>query len=396
MSNETAADLVFIPVRAGDRAAEAARLEFALHILPGGRAADELSQGNYVEGGIAAAADVALVLTAFGKVAQVSGKTCLLITRFNQAVQTGAGTYRLGQGAQMLAEGGHSWDEVAGKLGEGMLHLMGATIKVCFPAGTQVAVAQNRQAESHQLRYVTKSIEELRPGELVLAREEFGPGVELRRIENTFQRTSKTLIVLGFTDAHGTSHTIRTTDEHPFWIREQQAFVAARDLVPGMSVAGPNEERQTLQSVNRELYPDSIRVYNLNIGEFHTYFVAASKHDVPILVHNAGAAGECATAGKAIVRSNIWPKHHPFPQYLGGAADQTLKKIPKKLHYQFHSSLDKWKNGKYARAKTAAAFKGVDKAEVIRDLTEFYKTADNGAYLKYLDDFLNAVKESGY
>ncbi len=102
----------------------------------------------------------------------------------------------------------------------------------------------------------------------------------------------------------------------------------------------------------------------------------------------------CAAPGAAVSRA--WPKHHPFPKYLGGAADQTLKKIPRNLHYQFHASLDKWMGGKYARAHTAAAFKNVDKAVVIKDVTEFYKTADGGAYAKYLDDFLLAVKESGY
>ena len=105
------------------------------------------------------------------------------------------------------------------------------------------------------------------------------------------------------------------------------------------------------------------------------------------------AATECAEEIPSIV-SRVWPKHHPFPKYLGGAAEQTLKKIPRNLHYQFHASLDKWKGGKYARANTSAAFKNMDKAEVIKDLTEFYKTADGGAYSKYLDDFLQAVTES--
>ncbi len=99
------------------------------------------------------------------------------------------------------------------------------------------------------------------------------------------------------------------------------------------------------------------------------------------------------------IRSGVslkWPKHHPFPMYLGGAADQTLKKIPRNLHYQFHSSLDKWMDGKYARAHSAKAFIDIDKAQVIKDLTKFYKTADGGAYAKYLDDFLQAVTESGF
>ena len=52
--------------------------------------------------------------------------------------------------------------------------------------------------------------------------------------------------------------------------------------------------------------------------------------------------------------------------------------------------------GKYARAHTVVAFKNIDKAQVIKDLTDFYKNADGGAYAKYLDDFLQAARESGY
>jgi len=52
--------------------------------------------------------------------------------------------------------------------------------------------------------------------------------------------------------------------------------------------------------------------------------------------------------------------------------------------------------GKYARAKKAAAFENVDKSIVIKDITKFYKTAENGIYSKYLKGFLRGVKESGH
>ncbi len=38
----------------------------------------------------------------------------------------------------------------------------------------------------------------------------------------------------------------------------------------------------------------------------------------------------------------------------------------------------------------------VDKAHVIKNLAEFYKTAEEGVFKKYLPDFLQAVKESGF
>ena len=49
-----------------------------------------------------------------------------------------------------------------------------------------------------------------------------------------------------------------------------------------------------------------------------------------------------------------------------------------------------------AKKKTFRDIDKFDKSEMIRELTSFYKNADNGAYRKYLAEFLNAVKESGY
>ncbi len=46
----------------------------------------------------------------------------------------------------------------------------------------------------------------------------------------------------------------------------------------------------------------------------------------------------------------VWPGHHAFPKYLGGAVEQTLKKLPRSLHEKFHAALDKWKGGKYCAA----------------------------------------------
>jgi hypothetical protein len=88
--------------------------------------------------------------------------------------------------------------------------------------------------------------------------------------------------------------------------------------------------------------------------------------------------------------------HHPWPKYLGGAIEQTLTKMPPKLHYRFHAALDRFMDRKYSRSKTAAAFEEMDKSIVIKDLTKFYKTAENGIFRKYLGDFLRGVKESGH
>lgn len=52
--------------------------------------------------------------------------------------------------------------------------------------------------------------------------------------------------------------------------------------------------------------------------------------------------------------------------------------------------------GKCVRVHIPAAFKYIDKAKVIEYLINFWKTAENGPYSKYMNDVFQAVKGSGY
>lgn len=281
-----------------------------------------------------------------------------------------------------------------GAVGSAMLDVLEASLAVlnisCFPAGTLV-VAVDQHGER-----CSRAIESICIGDVVLARAEHGTEVQWRRVIDTVQRSKESLWHITYCrDGSPVEHTIRATDEHPFWSARRQDWVQARDLKPGDTLADPRGETWVVIRTHREAFAEPIPVYNLTVEHDHTYFVAPPNDEhAAVLVHNV----KCKTGGLATPKdlaSRVWPKHHPFPVYLGGAIDQTLKKIPRGLHYQFHASLDKWMGGKYARAKTAAAFKSMDKSEIIRDLTIFYKTADGGAYRKYLADFLKAVEESG-
>lgn len=125
---------------------------------------------------------------------------------------------------------------------------------------------------------------------------------------------------------------------------------------------------------------------------------------VGVAMQGAANAGEggitllAAEKSRAIearaLAARTWPKHHPFPKYLGGAADQTLKKIPKRLHERFHAALDAWQNEKYARRWGAEHFKDFNRDMVINDLREFYNYAEDGAFKPYLEDFEQAVAET--
>jgi len=117
-------------------------------------------------------------------------------------------------------------------------------------------------------------------------------------------------------------------------------------------------------------------------GDYVSTFLAGAGLILPVV----GGLGSAV--------SRVWPRHHPFPKYLGGAAGQTLKKIPRKTHEALHSALDKWMGGKYARSKGASHFKDMDNTQIIEDLRDFYKSANGGAFQKYLPDFEQAVMET--
>jgi hypothetical protein len=120
-----------------------------------------------------------------------------------------------------------------------------------------------------------------------LARDEHGTAIGLKPVKETYQRVSYHLRHLTFETADGTQQTLSTTDEHPFWSVTPEEFVEAGSLIVGHSVAGPTGETQTLVSSALEEFPDGVPVFNFQVTDYHTYFVAASADKPVMLVHNA-------------------------------------------------------------------------------------------------------------
>ena len=154
------------------------------------------------------------------------------------------------------------------------------------------------------VKLVTKNIEDIQAGDLVLARDEHGSGIGLKPVKETYQRVSHHLRHLTFKAPDGNQQTLSTTDEHPFWSVTADDFVEAGALIVGHSVTGPNGETQTLVNSNREEFPEGVRVFNFQVTDYHTYFVAASADKPVMLVHNADHAYRVMSAEEiAKVRS---------------------------------------------------------------------------------------------
>jgi hypothetical protein len=133
----------------------------------------------------------------------------------------------------------------------------------------------------------TKNIEDIQAGDLVLARDEHGSAIGLKPVKETYQRISHHLRHLTFETPDGKQQSLSTTDEHPFWSVTADEFVEAGSLFVGHSVTGPNGETQTLVRSAREEFPNGVPVFNFQVTDYHTYFVAESADKPVMLVHNA-------------------------------------------------------------------------------------------------------------
>ena len=142
-------------------------------------------------------------------------------------------------------------------------------------------------ASTPSVTYRTKRIDEIRVGDIVMARDEFGNELGLKRVVEVYRRVSDHLRILKFESEDAQTQTLETTNEHPFWVVNHDRFVNAAHLSVGDEFTGPNGEATRLVSTEYEPHPEGVPVYNFKVEDYHTYFVNGTGSDVtPILVHN--------------------------------------------------------------------------------------------------------------
>jgi hypothetical protein len=169
----------------------------------------------------------------------------------------------------------------------------------CFAVGGWLLASSWPSTGNHavavapsQPRYVTKNIEDIQVGDLVLARDEHGREIGYRPVKEVYRRTSFHLRHLTFRDATGQRQTLLTTDEHPFWSATRSEFVDAGKLKIGDRFTSPDGRLQTLVDTRREERPDGVAVFNFQVDDFHTYYVQSQQSQIPLLVHNANCPAE--------------------------------------------------------------------------------------------------------
>ncbi|MFE3586267.1 RHS repeat-associated core domain-containing protein [Streptomyces niveus] len=127
-----------------------------------------------------------------------------------------------------------------------------------------------------------KPIKDIKVGDQVLATDpgtgESGPRPVTALIKGTGDKQ-----LVDITLADGKTSTLTATDGHPFWVPALGRWIDADELTPGQGLQTSDGTRVHIAAVTHRA--ESTIVYNLTVGDLHTYYVLAGQ--AAILVHNS-------------------------------------------------------------------------------------------------------------
>ncbi len=142
------------------------------------------------------------------------------------------------------------------------------TIMKCFVAGTLVLTASGLVA-----------IENIKPGDMFYAADAETLEVSTKQVLETYIRETSSLVHLTINGEN-----IISTYDHPYYVKDK-GFVSAEALWIGAELIDKNGNVVLVKQLYREnLGDESVKVYNFQVEDYHTYFVSENC----ILVHNAG------------------------------------------------------------------------------------------------------------
>ncbi len=168
--------------------------------------------------------------------------------------------------------------------------------KASFVAGTPVKTSDGE-----------KPIEKVSQGDLVLSRSPDTGEEEYRPVTQTLQRETRQLYRIRYSDGS----VIQSTRFHPFFVEEGKQ-VEAEELERGMSSLLSEEKESLLgklriETVEELQLKEPVAVYNMEVEEFHTYFVG--QHQV--WVHNQPRGP--GRPSPRVVRPRVRPRRAPRP-----------------------------------------------------------------------------------
>ncbi len=171
----------------------------------------------------------------------------------------------------------------------------------CFVAGTKVKTAEGE-----------RNIEDIEVGDYVLAENAETGEQEYKQVVKTFIHEKTTLVHVYVGDEE-----IETTLEHPFYV-EGFGFVPAGELQVGDIIRTSDGRKLPIKKVEIEELEGTVLVYNLEVEDFHTYYVS----DLGVLVHNMCAvstSGRTTGENSKILSKNLAKEGRPVGENQAAA-----------------------------------------------------------------------------
>jgi hypothetical protein len=243
-----------------------------------------------------------------------------------------------GQDSELLKE--HleqtAWDAVGfiplvklfDKAGDARRITQSAARGICFVAGTLVLTEDGEVP-----------IEEILVGDLVYSEDPLTGEEGYKQVTTVYVSETTSLVHVTVSGEE-----ITATPAHPFWV-ETKGWVEAGSLAEGDALRLEEDgEFAQVERVEYESLTEPILVYNLEVADWHTYYVSSSS----VLVHNA-----CWKQWKTIVEdSSVVKALKP----LSEAQKRIYEEILEKLAKGDHSGLNvHWRSDKHC---WSADFKG--------------------------------------
>jgi RHS repeat-associated protein len=188
------------------------------------------------------------------------------IMAFASGAQTAVAAYDEMQQGNYLTAMGYSVISIASFYIGGMTIEFALASGSCFTGDTLVSTENG-----------LKRIDEIEIGDKVWSYNIETGELELKEVQNVFVKENNEILHL--TTSNG--ETIDTTTNHPFYV-EEKGWIAAGDLEIGDVVYTIDGEEAEITEMVIEKFAEPVIVYNLEVEDFHTYFVGNAE----VLVHN--------------------------------------------------------------------------------------------------------------
>ncbi|MFI9274555.1 polymorphic toxin-type HINT domain-containing protein [Kitasatospora sp. NPDC052896] len=189
-----------------------------------------------------------------------------------------------------------------------------------------------------------KPIDDLIPGDQVEAADPTnGHDTGARTVTDTWINHDDDLVDLELKLKNGTTETVHTTSNHPFWDDTTHTWVPAGQLTAGHALASPKGEQATVQGIRTR--PGVADMYNLTVAQVHTYYVLAGT--TPVLVHNCNTNIPNVALGTEDHGLEDFANDNGYTHFMGETRDGALANVGDVANYhpetQIHVRLDGFK-----------------------------------------------------